>query len=321
MKTKRIDKKHRWHNANWSLGAVIVALLGTFLLLVSLLSRPSFDIINHHIVLTQGIVAPAVIMGSVVWSIIEFFTPPGEKISDLFIRIIPAFIIGGLVGGILGYLYDFGDYVLRPAFSGNLSALLFLISILVASLAVLWNAAWSHKHGFRGQKGAHIRKMPAKESGTSKAKRGMLFLLVIIIILLVAAPIGSAIGGLFVSGHDNSNVLKAQSEITYVTSKSGSVPFAFTNNTATFDFPTNETTVYLETNLTLAELNNYAVSHLMVKSSVDDYTLTIGTGNMTDFSPLYSVNSTHAYTNISTPTYRLTGVQPSHIVLKNFKPL
>ncbi len=91
---------------NWSIGAVIVALLGTFLILVSMLSRPQFVLMHHTIVLTQGIVAPAIIMGSIVWAIVEFFTPPGRTISDLLIRIIPAFIVGGFIGGLLGYMFN-----------------------------------------------------------------------------------------------------------------------------------------------------------------------------------------------------------------------
>jgi len=61
--TKKVNKK-RWNNPNWSIGAVIVALFGTFLLLVSLLSKPQFVVLNHTVVLTQGIVAPAILMGA-----------------------------------------------------------------------------------------------------------------------------------------------------------------------------------------------------------------------------------------------------------------
>ena len=135
----------RWNNPNWSFGAVIVALLGTFLLLVSLLSRPQFVIMHHTVVLTQGIVAPAVLMGAIVWAMVEFFTPPGRTVEDLLIRIIPAFIIGAFLGGLLGYMFNFGKFVIEPAFNGNPDALLFLVAVLAAGLAVTWNAAWSHR--------------------------------------------------------------------------------------------------------------------------------------------------------------------------------
>ena len=140
----------KWNNPNWSLGAVIVSLFGTFLLLISLLSKPQFVIMHHTVVLTQGIVAPAVLMGAIVWAMVEFFTPPGRIVGDLLIRIIPAFIIGAFLGGLLGYMFNFGKYVIEPAFNGNPDALLFLVAVLAAGLAVTWNAAWAHRHGFRG---------------------------------------------------------------------------------------------------------------------------------------------------------------------------
>ena len=58
------DSGKKWNNPNRSFGAVIVALLGAFLLLVSLLSRPKFVIMHHTVVLTQSIVAPAPLTGA-----------------------------------------------------------------------------------------------------------------------------------------------------------------------------------------------------------------------------------------------------------------
>ena len=321
--TRRVStkKKLKWKNPNWDIGAAIVALIGSALLFISLLSRPSFSIIHQHVVLTQGIVAPAVIMGSVVWAIIEFFTPPSTGIKDLLIRIIPAFIIGALVGGTLGYMYHFGQYVIRPAMSGNIDALWFLIGILVAALAVTWNAAWSDKHGYLGQRGKGFRKLNTHESGTEKGRRGMLFLLIIVIVLLVAAPIGAAIGSAFVSGHDNTPVLSNVSDVQYINSKAGAVPFGTVNGTTTFDMPANVSTVYLQTNMTLAELNDYSVSHILLSTSISNYNLTVGTGNVTSFAPLFSINVHNSTsTNITLPTYRLTGIQSSPLVLEITTP-
>ena len=316
-KVKKTKNKLKWKNPNWDIGAAIVALIGSALLFISLLSKPSFDVVHQHVVLTQGIVAPAIIMGSVVWAIIEFFTPPSTGIKDLLIRIIPAFIIGALVGGTLGYMYHFGQYVIRPAMSGNIDALWFLVGILVAALAITWNAAWSDKHGYLGQRGRGFRKLVTRESGTEKGRRGMLFLLIIVIVLLVAAPIGAAIGSAFVSGHDNTAVRSNVSDVQYINSKAGAVPFGSVNGTATFDMPANVSTVYLQTNMTLAELNDYSVSHILLSTSISNYNLTVGTGNMTSFSPLFSINVHNATsTNITLPTYRLTGIQSSPLVLE-----
>ena len=265
----------RWNNPNWSLGAVIVALLGTFLLLVSLLSRPQFVIMHHTVVLTQGIVAPAVLMGAIVWAMVEFFTPPGRTVEDLLIRIIPAFVVGAFLGGLLGYMFNFGKYVIEPAFNGNPDALLFLVAVLAAGLAVTWNAAWSHRHGFRGQKSGKAVVITRSESGTSKGARGMLALLIIFIVAILIVPIGAGLGGLFVAGHDSSHVLQDESSVVYITGASGPVPFGQVNGTATFDFPstavnnvtTYSRTVYVESNLTLAELNNFAVSKIVLAAN------------------------------------------------------
>ncbi|MDS0257755.1 hypothetical protein ApAK_08800 [Thermoplasmatales archaeon AK] len=316
----------RWNNPNWSLGAVIVALLGTFLLLVSLLSRPQFIIMHHTVVLTQGIVAPAVLMGAIAWAIIEFFTPPGRSIEDLLIRIIPAFIMGAFLGGLLGYMFNFGKYVIEPAFNGNPDALLFLVSVLVAGIAITWNAAWSHRHGFRGQKRGKAIVLTRSESGTSKGARGMLALLVIFIVAILIVPIGAGLGGLFVAGHDDSHVLQDESTVIYISGTSGPVPFGQVNGTATFDFPsmtsnnvtTYSHTVYVESNLTLAELNNFAVSKIILAASVKDFNVTIGTGiNATDFVPILSASSGNATSvSLAISPALLTGNQSSPVTFE-----
>lgn len=327
VKTKPVKSiRHRWTNRNWDFGAVIVALLGTFLLIVSFLSRPHFEILDHTVVLTQGVVAPAIVMGSIVWAMIEYFTPPGTTLVDLLVRIIPAFVIGGFVGGFIGFEYHFGQYVLQPAFNGNYDALLFLIASMLAGIAVTWNAAWEHKHGFRGQKGKGIRNVTKNESGTSKGARGMLMLLVIFLVVLLMAPIGTAVGQAFVTGHDDSHILQDESSVAYISGSGSPVPFASANGTATFDFPSTTShnvttyshTVYVESHLTLAELNNFAASKIVLASNVKAFNVTMGTGtNSTNFSPISSVtsgNSTSASLPISPAL--LTGNQSAPVTFK-----
>ncbi|MGP6221071.1 hypothetical protein [Caldiplasma sukawensis] len=299
---------------SWSIGAVIVALFGTFLLLVSLLSKPQFEVLNHTVVLTQGVVAPAVIMGALVWAIVEGFTPPGKGIIDLLARIIPAFIIGALVGGTLGYLLNFGGYVLNPAFNGNVLALFFLVSTLLASLAIVWEAAWAHTKGFRGQKGKNAHPLNFKESGTSKLRRLLLSLLIIFIAFIVIVPLGAGIGHEIVSGNDNSVILSNQARVTYVSSNTTALPFSSTETngtyTATFDFPSIEIknstgavisteyqkVVYIETNLTFAELNNYAASQIILSTNDQiNATIEMGTGtNASNFNPVLIQNFKNA---------------------------
>ena len=324
----KVRTKRHWYNPNWDIGAVIVALIGTFLLIVTLLSRPRFEILHHTVILTQGIIAPAVIMGAIVWAIVEYFTPPGHTIEDLLARIIPAFIVGALLGGGFGYFFNFGKYVIEPAFNGNIDAVFFLLSVLIASLAVTWNAAWAHRKGFRGQTGEDREIVHGRESGTSKGRRGMLGLLIIFLVAFLIVPIGASLGNAFVAGHDNSSVLQSQSVATYITgSNSAAVPFASANGTATFSFPSSTSnnitvydhTVYLRTNLTLAELNNYAVSKFVLATNdKENVNVTLGTGyNKTDFVPIYMSSVTNG-SSIAIPVSAamLTGNQSAPVTFE-----
>lgn len=318
---------------SWSLGAIVIALLGTFLLLVSLLSKPQFTILNHTVVLTQGVIAPAIIMGAIVWAIAEALTPPGKGIVDLLERIIPAFLIGSFVGGTLGYILNFGGYILNPAFHGNYSALFFLVSTLIASLAITWEAAWEHSHGLRGQKGKGSHVLRMKESGTSKARRLFLALLVLFVAFIAIVPLGSSIGQAIVAGHDNSVVLQGQSNVVYVYGQNSSVPFAQANGTASFDFPSTSTTsgnnttttyqhvVYVKLNLSLAEFNNFAASHLDIATNYKgNSTVELGTGNTSrSFQPFLVQelrNSSSIHLNLSTPF--LTGNQSQNIMVRMY---
>ena len=164
------------------------------------------------------------------------------------------------------------------------------------------------------------------ESGTSKGARGMLALLIIFIVAILIVPIGAGLGGLFVAWHDSSHVLQDESSVVYITGSSGSVPFGQVNGTATFDFPsttvnnvtTYSQTVYVESNLTLAELNNFAVSKIVLAANEKDFNVTMGTGiNATDFVPILSASSGNA-TSLSlviSPAL-LTGNQSSPVTFE-----
>ena len=314
--TKKVSKsggssgkiKKKWNNPNWSLGAVLIGLLGTFLLIVSLLSKPQIVVLNHQVVLTQGVVAPAILMGAIFWALIEFFTPPGKSIEDLLIRIIPAFVLGGIFGGLLGYLFNFGGYVLNPAFNGNDDAILFLASVLIGGLAITWNAAWAHTHGFRGQHSQGTHSMPNKESGTHKGSRGILALLIIFLVFLMIVPLGSQIGTIISSGHETSvsemslstssnSYLAIQTQALAVRDHNSSVPVVNALNRGgifcqEYDMPThivknatgfNITTyyhsAYVTTYLTVHDFNAYAVTNyqLIFRSPITA-NITFGTG-------------------------------------------
>jgi len=139
-------------------------------------------------------------------------------------------------------------------------------------------------------------------------------------------PIGAGLGGLFVAGHDSSHVLQDESSVVYITGTSGPVPFGQVNGTATFDFPsttannvtTYSQTVYVESNLTLAELNNFAVSKIVLAANEKDFNVTMGTGiNATDFVPIVSGSSGNStFISLAISPALLTGNQSSPVTFE-----
>lgn len=332
--TKRVKSKKKFGSV--SIGTGIVALLGTFLLLVTSLSKPQFVILHHTVVLSQGVILPAVIMAGIMWGIVEVFTPPGKGIVDLLIRIIPAFIIGAFIGGTLGYMLNFGGYVIDPAFNGNAEALFMLVAALISGIIITWEAGWLDSHGLRGQKGKGLRPLRFAESGTSKARRFMLSVLLMFLALLVIIPVGAATGQAIVSGHDNSHILQGQSTVTYVYGQKTSVPFAQANGTASFSFPSTSTTTknstganittvtyqhvaYVKLNLTLRELNNFAASSLIIASNYKgNSSVELGTGSNSTTFQAFSDNNFHNSTdmkeNLTTPL--MTGNQSQNVMIR-----
>jgi len=290
-----------------SISAIVVALIGTVLLLIAFLSRPQISFLKGIPVITQGLIAPALILGVVLWSVVEFFTPPGKNIWDLLERIIPAFLVGAFVGGYLGYALHFGAYVLRPAFSGNTLAMFFLASTLIAALAVMWDAAWAHTHGFRGQHSKGTHSLSRRESGTSKGARGTLALLIIFVVFLLIVPVGADLGSVAASGHmkqSNSigqEFLVSNNQVLSVRNENSSAPVSnlfrgsappFGMYIEEYSMPTHDVknatgvevpeyyhTAYVTTYLTVGELNQYAVNQFQLYFPIKiTANITIGTG-------------------------------------------
>nr|BAF30821.1 hypothetical membrane protein [Thermoplasma acidophilum] len=128
----------------WSHGGIVVGIIATIGLFISLFSKPQIQIFNHHIAITQGIIAPAIIIGSMIWATIEIFTDEGKPLISILIRSISGYIIGMFIGGFLGYEFNFAQYIIIPAYYGNSYALFDLIAILAFTLVAIWDGAWSH---------------------------------------------------------------------------------------------------------------------------------------------------------------------------------
>ena len=139
----------KWRTTNWDLGAVVVAAIASVLWLITMLSRPSFAVIGHTVVVTQGIMAGAILFGAAVWAAIEVFTPPGETVGALLLRSFAGFIAGGLFGGFFAFMFNWGAFLINPAISaGNGAAIFELIGIFFLGLVFIWDAAWSHSRRF-----------------------------------------------------------------------------------------------------------------------------------------------------------------------------
>lgn len=317
MKTKIIksNKTKKWSKkwATFTAGFILFLLM-----LVTFLSRPVLDHIHGQFLISQGVLFPAAIMSAVFWSIIELFTPPGRSYIDLLERYIPALILGLIVGGALGYLFDFGSLVLAPAYSGNIDAIFFVIAAFISGTAILADAVWEHDKGFLGQRGPHLKRLSFSEGGKSKGRRLIIVSVILFVVIFIAPFIGTSVGHALVSGHDHSDVLAQESTFIYINGTSGPIPFAVSNGTATYS--TNGTTSYIVSDLTLAELNNFDVSKIVLSSSMSNYSLILGTGSDKSFTPIASFNATSSKFSIPLQTEYITGNQSAFLVLKVSAP-
>ena len=314
------------HVGKWRIGELVIGLLATLLLFVGLLAKPTYTIVGHVVVFNDGIIAPAIIFGAVVWAVIETLTPPGKSILDLIWRAFIGFVLGGFIGGFLGYEFGFAQYIIVPAFNGNEAAVLYLVSILIFGLVIIWDAAWSDRKGYMGQKGPKVKSLNFKESGSGKAARKFLGLFIALISVFLMIFLSAGIGHALVAGSDNSPVLQSESITSYVYGSSGAIPFGQVNGTATFDFPSstvNNVTsysnqVWIRTNLTVAELNDFAVSKISI-SSTDSHpaNVSLGTGfNVSSFEP-FAYQSLKNLTSVSfsISSSSLTGNQSENIMI------
>ena len=328
-----------------SLGAIIIAALLSILLFVSYVSRPDISVIKGVPVITQGLVVPAILIGVVVWALVEYSTPPGKGIWSLLGRFLVSFIIGGFVGGYLGYEFHFGAYVLTPSFAGNEYAEFFLAMSFLAVFSLIWTTAWAHTHGFKGIRTSGSKVLNFKESGPSKVKRVMVALFVIVAVMVLLVPAGAELGHLAASGHDvdtlgycesGVNNLCTSTQVFSVRDKNSASSFThevdeFGYETI-FEMPshkvTNKTgalvtefynTAYITTNLTEKELNNYALSEIQmyVCNQAITANVTIGTGVAYNPSALPSgTTGTNATTFVPIETYHMNDTEYAKFYLQ-----
>ena len=140
----------------FDVGALVVAVIAITTMLVVYLVPPQLTIFNHRLVVTQGIIVPGLLVGALLWGIIEIYTSLGKGKIDVILRPLLGFFIGAFIGGYLGYEFNFGQYIIVPAFHLNLYALYEFVAIFIAYVMFIIEAAWWHN------KVASSRKMKAQ---------------------------------------------------------------------------------------------------------------------------------------------------------------
>ena len=162
---------------------------------------------------------------------------------------------------------------------------------------------------------------PAPGGETAKGKGRRFFFAIIIFVLVAFAVIPTfASLGQSIGDSNTSIVLAPQSGILYVYNATDvGIPFAQSNVSVAYDMPVNQTTSYIETNLTVAELNDFSVDKIVLNLAYSgNITERIGFGtNGSNFLPVVSINLHNVTrTNFSIDPQYLTGNQSQYLMFQ-----
>ncbi len=141
-------KSFRKFSDEKGIGIIIVSLISLGVLTISLFSKPAYIVEGHTFILDQSTITPGLVLGVSIWAIIELFTRGAKGIVDLIVRPVIGYILGLIFGGFLGYEFNFGQYVVVAAMSGNPAALYFLFSIFAFVIVMIADAAFAHRRKF-----------------------------------------------------------------------------------------------------------------------------------------------------------------------------
>ena len=312
------------------LATIILASILSLLFVVSLFARPTIVIAHGKILYLDGIIASAIILGAMVWALIEALTPPGGIVSLIW-RAGLGIIIGGAAGAYVGYSFDFSQYIIIPLYHGNFYAQAYAFCILIFGFAVIWDAAWSHRHGYLGQKAKNAKKAGYKESGRAKGYRKMIGLILGLIFVFLMIPASGYVGTAISSLNDHNGLSFPVTSFTG-TSPSGNVSTSsFTNFASGTELVTNTSlsssysspslpkyftgyfrgylptyvsknatganvtnyiqTFYISTNLTIGELSSNVYQNIYLSMGYPgEYNISLGTGNASTFMPIASLD-------------------------------
>jgi hypothetical protein len=151
------NNMYRVNATRWDLAAVIFATIMILVELAALFVHPEISLVFGSAFVSQAIFAFGFLTGAMFWAMIELLTPARKHFTDLLVRFFGAFIIGFFVGGFLAYYFQFGQYILVPAMSGNMLALFELLGVFFVFVVLIIDAAWAHNKTFVSSK-ARIQK-------------------------------------------------------------------------------------------------------------------------------------------------------------------
>ena len=164
-------------------------------------------------------------------------------------------------------------------------------------------------------------KQPAQQNETAKGKGRRFFIALIIFVILAFAsvPAFASFGSAVADGH-TSIVLTSESNALYIYNDTGSgIPFGQSNISVSYDMPVNQQVSFVQTNLTMGELNDFSVNKLVLNLAYSgNITEEIGFGtNSSNFIPVVSVSSFNVTeTDYAISPQYLTGNQSQDLMFE-----
>lgn len=161
------------------------------------------------------------------------------------------------------------------------------------------------------------------EAMRSKAQRMTFFVIIAVIVGVAAVPLAASFGSWVSSGY-NSTVLQGESAITYVYAPNGTaIAVSHASGGYTWAMPSGITTAYVETNITVGEMQGSSVNQLTwasLSTAAGNVTFGVGTGP-SSFLP-YAYASATSLTSVAVPVApsSVTGDPTEHAMLEIQSP-
>jgi hypothetical protein len=128
--------------------AAVIAVISVIAMIIAIILTPKITVIGRTIIVSEGIVVPAILIGALFWATIELASSSAKKASTVILRAFGGYVLGILIGGVLGFYFSFGQYLLIPAFYGNIGAIYELAAIVFAFLVYIISAVWASSKDF-----------------------------------------------------------------------------------------------------------------------------------------------------------------------------